>query len=163
MHHASGRMLPVGIAHPLKMDHMSGGMVDAGDYPEAEYEEAFVKMEGKEAPGLGKHSSSSSSSSKLSEQEATNSDNDDDEGKDASSSVDSDASSSASDSEEEGQVYSQVVAKQEKVFEDRKIAPQYSKPTGIVGKPPSFPSGGQSSSHHQSTSIPGKCLCDLLL
>jgi len=152
MHHASGRMLPVGIAHPLKVDHMRGVMVDGSDDPEAEYEEAFVKMEGKEAPGHGKHSSSSSS--KLSEQEVT----DDDEGKDASSSIDSDASSSSSDSEEEGQVHSQVVAKQEKVSQDRKIAEQYSKPASIVGKSPSFPSG-QLSSHPKSASLPGKCLC----
>lgn len=157
MQHASGRMLPVGIAHPLKVDH------DSGDDPEEEYDEMLVKIE---ATGRNKHSSSSSS--KLGEEAADNSDND--EEKDASSSMDSDASSSSSDSEEEGEVHSQATVKQQKVTtdkntvkpqkvsEDMKTVERYPQPAGIVSKPSAFPSDKSFSHqpHNTSVTMPSK-------
>ena len=97
VHHSSGRVLPVGIAHPLKVDHTIRVMANAGDDSEAEEYEDVLKGSSHKDTTLLKHHSNPGSSSKEDQS------SDDNEEQNPSSSADTSDSSSSSSDEDDGQ------------------------------------------------------------
>lgn len=144
MHHSSGRVLPVGIAHPLKVDHPVDPMATAEDDLEPEEFEDVLKGSSNKDTMLSKHCSNHGSSSKEDQS------SDDNDAQNASSSADtSDSSSSSSDEDggSQGAISSVMLHKEtyKKENKDKNLMePSHSKPKPImmspyIGEPASQP------------------------
>ena len=149
MHHSSGRVLPVGIAHPLKVDHPVGAMATAEDDSDPEEFEDVLKSSSKDTT-LPKHCGNYGSSSK--EDQSSEEQN-------ASSSADtSDSSSVSSDEDENGGVQEvvspEVVHKEVHRRENKNkglMEPNYSKPKAVMKSPYKGEPTSQSHSYSRSS------------
>ena len=149
MHHSSGRVLPVGIAHPLKVDHPVGAMATAEDDSEPEEFEDILKGAKDTMPPkhCGNYGSSSKEDQSSEEQNA------------ASSSADtSDSSSSSSDEDENGgiqEVVSPEMIHKEVHRRENKdkglMEPSYFKPKAVIKGPYKVEPAGQSHSYSRSS------------
>lgn len=152
MHHSSGRVLPVGIAHPLKVDHTVGPMDTAeDDFEPEEFEDVLKGSPSKN--NLPKHCGNYGSSSK----EDKSSDENDEQM--ASSSADtSDSSSSSSDEDEDGdsqEVVSTGILHKEVHKRENKVVtePSHVKPRTVMKSPYIGEATGQSHSYSRSSKI----------
>lgn len=149
VHHSSGRVLPVGIAHPLKVDPAIGSMANAGDDFEAEEYEHVLKGSSHKDTTLLKHHSNLGSSSKEDQS------SDDNEGQNPSSSVDTSDSSSSSSDEDDGQeitLPAEIMQKETYKKENKEkdlMEPSQVKPRTIMSP---FKGGPASQSHSHSRS-----------
>ena len=150
VHHSSGRVLPVGIAHPLKVDHIVGTMATAGDDSEPEEFEDVLKGSSHKDATLSKLHSNHGSSSKEDQS------SDDNEEQNPSSSADTSDSSSSSSDEDEGQdmisppeILHKETYKKESKGKDL-MEPSHVKPRTIM-QSPYIGSDGQSISYSKSS------------
>lgn len=146
-----GRVLPVGIAHPLKIDHPVGPMATAENDSEPEEFEDVVKVSSNKDTMLAKQCSNHDSSSKEDQS------SDDNEEQNASSSADtSDSSFSSSDEGEDGgsreiekMSYKQSYKRENK---DRDLMePSHYRPKPVMKSPYKGEPSGQSHSYSRSS------------
>ena len=142
--HSSGRVLPVGIAHPLKVDHtMDTAEVDS---EQEEYED-LLKGSATKDTNLQKHYGNHGSSSKEDQS------SDDNEEQNASSSADSSDSSSSS-SDEDGNSQQEIRHKDTYKRENRDkdlMEPIHIKPRPTMKSPYMGYSAGQSQPYSKSS------------
>lgn len=147
VHHSSGRVLPVGIAHPLKVDHPVGAMATAeDDSDQEEFEDVLKGSANKDTKHCGNYGSSSKEDQSSEEQNVS------------SSADTSDSSSVSSDEDENGGVQEvvspEVVHKEVHRRENKNkglMEPSYSKPKAIVKSPYKGEPARQSHSYSRSS------------
>ena len=148
VHHSSGRVLPVGIAHPLKVDSTVGPMATAEDDYEPEEFDHVLKGSSHKDYALSKHYGSSSSKEDQS--------SDDNEEQNALSSTDTSDSSSSSSGEDEDGSSQEIISppeishKETYKKENKQSEPSHLKPRTIMKSP--YPEGPATQSHSYSRS-----------
>ena len=153
-------MLPVGIAHPLKVDHTEGPVATIEDDSEQEEFEDILKGSSNKDTILPRHHSNYGSSSKEDQS------SDDNEEQNASSSAETvDSSSSSSDEDEGGGsqvVPPEILHKETYKRENKEIDPSHVKPKAVMKSPYMEQSATQSHSYGRSSKFVILSICPSL-
>ena len=149
-----GRVLPVGIAHPLKIDHPVGPMATAEDDSEPEEFEDVLKVSSNKDTMLTKQCSNHGSSSKEDQS------SDDNEEQNASSSADTSDSSSISSDEGEDDGSREIISPEKMLYKESYkrenknkdlMDPSHYRPKPVMKSPYKGEPSGQSHSYSRSS------------